>query len=129
MAYRLAGDRVPLTVDGLVIEVQPIVSDTVYRTVVALGSAFLAEPSTDALERLASYFCIEAQPTWEVVDHRGSVQASPTGLLRFPDVLAVGIVSGWAEAFVAEPPSTAVDEVYPPGPLRDELNRRLRSVA
>ncbi len=123
MAYRLGGRRVPLTVDGLTIEVQPIVSDSVYRAVVGLGSAFLAEPSTDALSTLAACFCLEAQPTWDIIDHRGVVPATPSGMLRLSDVMALEIVSEWAAAFVAE---SAVDKIIPPGKLRNDLNRKLR---
>ena len=129
MAYRLHGERVALTIDGLDIEVQPVSSDTVYRTIVALGSTFVAEPTTEALSALVSYFCLEAQPTFEVIDHRGVVPATPAGMLRLPDALVVRLALEWAEAFVAEPPASAVDKMVPPGEMRDELNRRLRAVA
>ncbi len=134
MAYRLHGERVTLTLgDGPTIEVQPIASDTVYRTVVGLGAAYFAasDPAalSVALERLSTYFCVEAQPTWEMVDHRGAVPATPAGMLRMSDELALGITSKWAEQFVAEPPETAVDKLVPEGPLRDRLNAKLRAVA
>jgi hypothetical protein len=134
MAYRLHGERVTLALDdGPTIEVQPIASDTVYRTAVGLASAYFAatDPAalSAALERLATYFCMEAEPTWEMVDHRGTVPATPAGMLRMPDTIALTIMSDWAELFVAEPPATAVDKLMPEGPLRDRLNRQLRAVA
>jgi hypothetical protein len=129
VVYRLNGDRTPLTLDGLTIEVQPVVSDTVYRSIVALGAAAVAAPSNDTLSAVAVYFCTEAQPTWDIIDHRGIVPATPAGMLRMSDALALGLVSEWAAAFVAEPPETAVDKIIPPGEMRDELNRRLKAVA
>ena len=133
MAYRLGGERVAIEADGLTIEVQPIASDTVYRAAVGLAAVYFgaSEPTalSAALSALASFFCVEAQPTWDVVDHRGVIPATPAGMLRFPDVLALELVAAWAQAFVAEPAETAVDKLVEPGPRRDRLNARLRAVA
>jgi hypothetical protein len=134
MAYRLPGGRSSLTpAEGCTVEVSDIVAWPVYYAGVTMASAYFAatEPASElvALERLYGFFCIEAQPTWEIVDHRGAVPATAAGMLRLPLELALGIVAAWTEAFVAEPPSTAVDEVYPPGPLRDQLNAKLRAAA
>lgn len=134
MAYRLDGKRVLIELeDGPTIEVQPIVSDTTYRTVVGLGAAYFAatEPTAvqSALSAVATFFCREAMPTWDIADHHGPVPATPVGMLRFPDELTLTLASEWAAAFVAEPAKTAVDELVPEGPMRDALNRRLRAVA
>ncbi len=132
--YRLTGERATIELEnGPTIEVQPIVSDTVYRTAVGLGSAYFAasDPTavTAALTALASFFCVEAQPTWDISDHRGIVTPTPAGMLRLPDTMALEMVSDWAGAFVAEPAETAVDKLVPPGPKRDRLNAQLRAVA
>lgn len=137
MAYRLPGGRVPLSVDGydgLQVEVEPIGAWPVYRAAVELSAAFFAAESGtaaefDALLSLYGHFLIEAQPTWDIVDHRGSVAPTLAGMLRLPVPLAVGLAADWSALFVAEPLATAVDKLIPPGEMRDELNRRLRAVA
>lgn len=135
MAYRLGGERVEIETDGLTIEVQPIVSDTVYRVAVGLAAVYFGTdvPSemTAAISKLAEFFCAEAQPTWAVVDHRGVIPATLAGMLRFPDILTLGLVAAWTAAFVEEPEAveTAVDKLVPPGPRRDRLNAQLRAVA
>jgi hypothetical protein len=134
MAYRLPGSRSSVTpADGCTVEVQDIAAWSIYQTAVGLASAYFAAttPAAEfgALETLYGYFCLEAQPTFEIVDHRGVVPATPSGMMRLPLELGLGIVSEWAEAFVAEPPETAVDKLVPPGPKRDRLNAQLRAVA
>lgn len=134
MAYRLPGGRSSVTpAEGCTVEVQDIAAWPIYQTAVGLASAFYAatDPAAEfgALSDLYGYFCLEAQPTWQIVDHRGVVPATPAGMLRLPIELALGMVSEWAEAFVAEPPETAVDKLVPPGPMRDRLNKQLRAVA
>jgi hypothetical protein len=135
MAYRLPGGRVPLEVDGydgLQVELQPIGAWPVFLHATALSSAlFAAEDGSveqlNALIKSYTHFLTEAQPTWHIVDHRGPVQATVAGMLRLPVALAMGLVVDWSAAFAAEPPATAVDKLVPEGPLRDELNAKLRA--
>lgn len=133
MAYRVHGDRVALPIeDGPTVEVQPIGSWPIYWHAVGLTSAFLDAkgPAAELEALMAAYgfFVREAQPTWEIVDHRGPVPATAEGMLRLP-VLEIGIrmVDAWAETFLPKP--TAVDAMIPEGPLRDELNAGLRRKA
>jgi hypothetical protein len=137
VAYRLPGGRVPLVFEdgpyaGLQVEVEPITAWAVYRYAVGLVAGFFSatEPAAEfgALRATYEQFVTEAQPTWEIVDHRGPVPATTGGLLRLPLPLALRIVELWTETFVAveaDAPSTAVDEVYPPSPLRNQLNEVL----
>lgn len=137
MAYRLPSGRVTIEVDGydgLQVEVTPIGAWPIYRAAVVLSSAFYAaEAGTaaefDALRAVYTHFLFEGQPTWEIVDHRGVVPPTVAGMMRLPLPLALGMVTDWTVAFTAEPPATAVDKMVPEGPLRDELNRRLRAAA
>jgi hypothetical protein len=137
MAYRLPGGRVPLTpdgYDGLQVEVEPIGAYPIYRAAVELVTAFYAADSGTAAEfelltLTYGHFLIEAQPSWAIVDHRGAVHPTPAGMLRLPTELGLALVTDWAALFVAEPAETAVDKLIPEGPLRDELNTRLRAVA
>jgi hypothetical protein len=134
MAYRLPGGRSTLEpVEGLAVEVQDIGAWPIYQAAVSLAAAYFgasgAAAEYAALERVYGYFCAEALPTFEVIDHRGVVPATPSGMMRLPLEIGLGMVSEWAEAFIAEPPQTAVDKRVPPGPMRDRLNRQLKAVA
>jgi hypothetical protein len=137
LAYRLPGGRVTLEVDGydgLQVEVEPIGAWPVFLHATALSSAlFAAEDGSveqlNALVTVYTHFLAEAQPTWQIVDHRGPVQTTVAGMLRLPVALGVGLASDWIERFAAAPPETAVDKLVPPGELRDELNAKLRAVA
>lgn len=139
MAYRLPGGRVTLAFEegqyaGLSIEVEPIASWAIYRHALALVAAFFAATEARvenaALRAAYEHFVGEAQPTWSIVDHRGPIQPTTEGLLRLPLPLGLRLVELWSETFIpAEQPETAVDELIPPGPLRDEMNARLRVVA
>ena len=108
-------------------EVQPIGAWPIYRTAVGLVAAFYAAaPAGEitALRELYAFFVAEGQPTWEIVDHRGSIPPTPEGMLRLPLPVAFGMIDGWVSLVVPKP--TAVDAMVPEGPLRDELNRGLR---
>ena len=131
MAYRLPGGRV--TVSGsFPVELEPIGAWPVYQQAVSLTAAFFAATGPaaefDALNALYGFFCVEAQPTWEVVDHRGVISATPSGMLRLPVPMALEVIEAWAEEFTVVKES-AVDKLIPPGELRDDLNRRLKAVA
>lgn len=131
MAYRLPGGRAPLPItDGLTIEVERIGAYPVYAAAVSLVSAFYgAETGTaaefDALRAAYRFFVDEAQPTWEIVDHRGVVHPTADGMLRLDTTLALGCIVAWAEKFTEPPPETAVDRLVPPGPMRDRLKAEL----
>lgn len=129
MAYVLHGERAPLTVDDLTIEVAPIVADPVYVAAIGLVvTALTAKPDAVQQARRDAYgfFVAEAQPTWAIVDHRGSIPATANGMLRLPDALAFRLIEAWTDLFTAEPPATAADAVLPPGPVRDAVNAKLR---
>ena len=135
MAYRLPGGRVPLVFDdgpfaGLRVEVEPISSWSVYRYAVTSVAAFFAAPGPEAefaaLRVAFGLFVDEAQPTWEIVNHKGPVPPTEAGMLRLPLALGLALCEQWTDTYVGveeeEETETAVDEVYPPGGLRDQLN-------
>jgi hypothetical protein len=129
MAYRLPAERVTVEV-GPTVEVESIGAWPIYHTAIGLISACTAattEAATaDALHRLYTFFVAEAMPTWEIIDHRGPILPTAEGMLRLPvNEVALAIIEAWAETFVPKP--SAVDEMIPEGPLRDELNAGLRA--
>jgi hypothetical protein len=129
VAYRLPGERVPVTVeDGPTIEVEVITAYPIYVNGVRLAAAFdAAKPGAaeiTALRELYAFFAVEAQPTWEITDHRGPIPNTAEGMWRLPLAVAFAFVNGWLET--ANPKPSAVDAMIPPGPLRDELNAGLR---
>jgi hypothetical protein len=129
VAYRLAADRVQVqSEDGPACEVAPILAYAVYVRGLSLAVAFDGAKDVaaelDALRALSVYFVQEAQPTWEILDHRGVIPATGDGMLRLPLETALAFVNGWLET--ATPKPTAVDKMIPEGPLRDELNKGLR---
>ena len=121
MTYRLAEERV---------EVTPIVAWAVAFRASELAAAYYTatagKPELAALEALYGHFLIEAQPQWDIVDHRGPVLPTTGGMLRLPVDLALGLVNEWVATIT--PKASAVDAVLPPGPLRDDLNAQLRAI-
>lgn len=130
MVYRLPSERVLLDVEGPSVEVERIGAWPIHRTALSLMSAFMraTEPGPElaALAELYPFFLGEAQPVWDIADHRGPVPVSVVGMYRLPIPLALRIVDGWLETFEPDKPS-AVDAVIPPGPVRDALNKGLRA--
>lgn len=136
MAYRLPSERVPLALNGPSVEVERIASWAIRQYAAALATAFYAAdgPAAEysALEKMYGLFMVEAQPTWDIVDHRGPVPVTPAGMMRLPLPLAFEVYEQWSATFegiAEEKPATAVDALVAPGALRDELNARLRAVA
>jgi hypothetical protein len=135
VAYRLPGGRVELPIEGqlegLRVEVEPIGAWAIYRAAVSLVALFFAAdgPAAEfaALRDLNAFFVDEAQPTWDIVDHRGPVPATAQGMLRLPLALVLNLVNGWTDTLATEDekPATAVDAIVPPGDLRDQLNDAL----
>jgi hypothetical protein len=130
MAYRLPSERVTLNIeDGPTVEVEKVSADLIYQHAVGLLSACFGakdgKASAAALTELYTFFVLEAQPTWEIVDHRGPVAATAAGMYRFPSKLGVDICLEWAGTYIEK--ATAVDELIPPSPLRDQLNAKLRA--
>lgn len=124
MAYRVPSERVGVDVaEGLTIEVERLRRGPLQRTVFAALAAALG-PKPDSLEQLRGIFVGFAQPTWSIIDHVGVVPATAEGLRRLDDDLALAMIVGWAET--SEEKTTAADELLPEGPMRDEVNRRLR---
>lgn len=143
MTYRLPGGRVPLTIEtgayaGLSVTVEPIGSWVVYRLVVGRAAAFFAAdgPAAElrALSELYAAVIAEAQPAWDIEDHRGQIPPTLNGMLRLPLPLGLQLFDLWTDTFVSiaeeeAEPRSAVDELIPPGPMRDAMNAQLRVVA
>ena len=130
--YRLPGGRRTLRIlegpyTGAECVVQDIGADSIRYTATGLVAAFFAaegwKAERDPLTALYDLFAREGQPTWSIADHRGVIPPTGAGMMRLPIALALEFIDQWVA-----PPSTAVDEIFPPGPLRDELNRELRTV-
>ena len=129
MAYRLPTDRVQVTVEDLTVEISSLVAWPVAYTADRLVTAFYAaKPGAAelvALRELYAYFVLEAQPVWDVEDHRGRIPPTSAGMLRLPTNIALGLVVEWLETGTPKP--TAADEVLPDGPVKDEVNAALRA--
>lgn len=131
MAYRLASERVEVAIDdGPTVEVATIVAWPLMANAVRLLGVFLAAQGQGAelavLLEMYRFFVSEAQPSWDIADHRGPIPPTADGMLRLPLPIAIGMVEGWIETFAAEDATTAVDELVPPSPLRDQLNDVLK---
>jgi len=128
VAYRLPTERVQVTTDDLSIEVTSVVAWAVAHTAGSLVDAFYAakpgDPELEALKALYSFFLTEAQPSWEIEDHRGRIPTTVTGMLRLPLEAALGLIAEWVAT--ATPKPTVADEALPPGPVRDEVNAALK---
>ena len=132
MAYRIPGGRVTLDLDGPSVEVEQLASPTVGFLARAELAAFLEAKDEasriTALRPICERFVTEAQPTWEIVDHRGPILPTVAGMLRLdPLKLALPMVMAWIETLTVEEeqPATAVDALIPPGPLNASLNEQL----
>lgn len=129
MAYDLRPERVEVTVGNLTIEVSRIASYPLWVQGVRLASAWAASKSDaqtiDTLGECYAFFVAEAQPTWQIVDHRGPVAPTLGGMYRLPLELGMGLYSAWTDTIREK--GTAVDKIIPASPLRDELNKRLRA--
>lgn len=133
MAYRIPGGRVTLDLDGPSIEVEQLVSPTVGFLVRAELAAFLEAKDEAgriaALGPICERFVVEAQPTWEIVDHRGPILPTVAGMLRLdPLRIVLPAVMAWVETMPVadeDAPATAVDALIPPGPLNASLNQQL----
>jgi hypothetical protein len=134
MAYRLPGGRVSLDLDGPPVEVERVASPLIHQLglnrLAAVISAKTTGARASALLELYELVIGEAQPTWEVLDHRGVVLPTASGMSRLPMELGLAIATGWLETLVVEEqqPASAVDAVIPPGKARNEIKRRLRAV-
>ena len=95
-----------------------------FELVEAFYAAKAGTAEVQALRDLYAYLLTEAQPSWEIEDHRGRVPVSVTGMLRFPVATALRLVAEWLATLIPKP--TAADEVLPEGPVRDEVNAALR---
>lgn len=130
MATRLPTERVPVASEDLTAEVTRCASWPIQQNAVRLWAAFLratGQAELTALRELFEFFVAEAQPTWDLVDHRGAVPPTVGGMLRVNHLHALGLVLAWTQTLQVAPTPSAVDELIPEGPLRDELNRQLRT--
>lgn len=125
----LRPERVEVSSGELVIEVYRIASYPLWVGAVRFAAAWAKAKTDDAniaaLTDLYSTFIAEAQPTWTIVDHRGPVLPTLAGMYRLPVEMAMGLVSGWLDTIAEK--TTAVDEIVPPGTLRDQLNATLKA--
>lgn len=130
--FRLPGERFPIVLDdgpfaGASCDVEALAAWPLKYFVAGRFNAFDQAETPDAefvaLGELYRVFVDEAQPTWTLADHRGPIPPTVEGMWRLHLDLALGFIRGWID-----PPTVdAVDEAVPPGPVRDELNRRLRA--
>lgn len=137
MAYRIPGGRVPLDLHGPTVEVERLVAPvTSYLVRAGIAGFLVAKDETarlTALNAIYERFVPEAQPTWDLIDHRGPILPTVGGMLRL-DPLALGlpIVYAWLETMAVveeeDEQSTAVDELIPPGELNQSLNEQLREL-
>ncbi len=130
MATRLLPERVPITSEDLSAEVTRCASWPIQQNAIRLWAAFhraTGAVELPALRDLYEFFVDEAQPTWDILDHRGPVPPTVAGLLRLNHLHVAGLIVEWAQTLRVVPESTAVDELIPAGPLHDELNRQLRA--
>lgn len=123
---RLPGERIPLVIAegpfaGLSAEVEALGVELTRLTAIQAVNAYVVAENADLLEPVYALFVDEAQPTWALADHRGPIPATVEGMWRLPIRLALAFVDLWVD-----PPTSAVDELVPPGPVRDALNRSLR---
>ena len=130
MTFRLSGERVSVTLpDGPVIAFWPLlawpIAFNASMLVAAYNDADSGAAEVVALRNLYRTFVEEALPEWDIADHRGPILPTPEGMWRLPLSLALGLLSAWLDTL--NPTPSAVDATVPPGPLRDELNRKLRS--
>jgi hypothetical protein len=127
--YRLPDERVSLDLDGPIVEVQRCASWMVYQQVVRLYAAYVAAKTPaaeyDALVQTFARFVDEAQPTWQIADHTGPVPPTLAGMTRLPLEMSLRMVTDWLETIT--PKASAVDAIIAPGPMRDELKRRLKA--
>jgi hypothetical protein len=130
MTYRLPSERVTVEVEnGPPIEVERLGVWTLAWTGAYLVGQFYAatapEAELAALRNIGAYFIVEAQPTWDIADHRGPIPVTVDGFLRLPDPMALAMVRAWLET--QHEKASAVDELVPPGEAREELKRRLKA--
>jgi len=129
VTYRLPSERVPVTVSDLTIEVERIGAWAVaHHATVLVGTYYAAKPGAPELEALRAayaFFIEEAEPSWDIADHKGRIPVTAGGMLRLPVALALGLVYGWAQTVVEK--TSAVDELIPEGELRDSLNAQLKA--
>jgi hypothetical protein len=126
----LLPERVPITSEELSCEVNRCASWPIQQSAVRLAAAFLRATGAAELPALSAvyeFFVGEAQPTWDWSDHRGPIPPTAGGLLRVNHLHVLGLVAEWAQTLEMVPTPSAVDELLPEGPLRDELNRQLRA--
>jgi hypothetical protein len=146
--WKVPSERVTLDLDGPSVEVEPIRSWNIHLESLhawrVVADAEKPEAKYVALTKLYEQFVFEAQPTWDIADHRGPVPTTARGMARIPLDLQLAILAGWVDSYVvAEKPEreplpfsvvesdapSAVDAIFPSGPVNRELKRRLRKVA
>lgn len=134
MVYRLPNKRITLDLDGPTVEVERLLAAPIQQIGVRKFGQYLAaqtpEKQLAALIELYEFVVHESQLTWDIADHLGPLPQTATGMARLPVLLGIDIATGWLGTFAAEEakPASAVDAVIPPGPLRNEVQRRLRAV-
>jgi hypothetical protein len=132
--WRIPSDRNKLDLDGPAVEVERLHSFHVQQECQRLIAVFTQSSDRDAmytaLSTLFDRFVAEAMPQWDIVDGKGPVPADGRGMARLPLPLSLAMIQVWVDdlefGIVAEAkPTSAVDEMVPPGPVNAELKRRL----
>jgi hypothetical protein len=145
--WKVPSERVTLDLDGPSVEVEPIRSWNIHLESLhawrVVADAEKPEAKYVALTKLYEQFIFEAQPTWDIADHRGPVPATARGMARIPLDLQLAILAAWVDSYgvkqereplpfsvIESDAPSAVDAVFPPStPVNRELKRRLRKVA
>lgn len=131
MTYRLPSERILLPIEGPSVEVERIAAWPLYWAALRLLTACLNATTPDeravALARMYGAFELEAQPTWDLADHRGPIPATAAGMNRLDVAFALDLVAEWLDTHNrSEEVPEAVDEAVPPGELRDAIHAELK---
>lgn len=132
--WRIPGERIRLDLDGPTVEVERISSWALQFefTQLALAWANASKPGAEyaALVPIFERFLLEAQPTWDIADHRGPIPVTVRGMARLPLSISLGMFNQWLGSLPVaqeeDQPESAVDAVIPPGPVNLEIKRRLK---
>jgi hypothetical protein len=129
VSYRLDSTRLTLDLGGPTVEVERLAAPTL-RVLAMAAVQRVMDAKTDAdqasaLFALGQRLADEAQPVWDILDHRGAVPPTAAGFIRLPVDLALSIAVGWLEESAKPLPSSAVDALVEPGPLNTALKRKL----
>jgi hypothetical protein len=125
------GRRVTLEIEdgpyaGVTCDVDAIDSDAVLFIVVSLangyGEAEGAAAQVAALRSLFGYFEGIGRPVWNLVDPKGPVPATESGMLTVRVALMLRLLNLWTDTYLPEPEPDPVAE------KRDDIVKREKAV-